>query len=50
MDDFFPFIFEIEKKKKENELQPLYIELIPPPQEKKEEKEDDSPGVIIIEL
>ncbi len=50
MNDFFPFIFEIERKKSENELQPLYIELIPPPQEKEEEKKDDSPSVIIIEL
>lgn len=49
MEPFFPFIFEIEKKKKD-ELQPLYIELIPPPQEQEEKKDDESPGIIIIEL
>ena len=49
MDDFFPFIYQIEKKK-ENEPQPLYIELIPPPQQSEDEIEDDEPRVIIIEL
>ncbi len=51
MDQFFPFIHKIEKKKKEDELQPLYIELEPPPLEhKKEEQEEETPRVIIIEL
>jgi hypothetical protein len=49
MNDFFPFIHKNEKKKKEDELQPLYIELYPPPPEKKE-KEDDDQKVIIIQL
>ena len=49
MDDFFPFIYEIEKKK-ENEFQPLYIELIPPPPQQIDEQNDDSFQVIIIEL
>lgn len=49
MDGFFPFIHKIEKKKKEDELQPLYIELEPPTQQQREDKED-SPNVIVIEL
>jgi hypothetical protein len=50
MDSFFPFIHKIERKKKENELEPLYIELIPPPPELKEQKEEDPPQIIIIDL
>jgi hypothetical protein len=49
MNPFFPFIHKIEKKKKQDELQPLYIELEPPPPPQEEEKIDD-PKVIIIEL
>jgi hypothetical protein len=50
MNDFFPFIHKIEKKKKE-ELQPLYIELDPPPQEQKHKSDDEeTPRVIVIEL
>jgi hypothetical protein len=49
MDDFFPFIHKIEKKKTE-ELQPLYIELIPPPPQQLPEKNEENPGFIIIEL
>lgn len=48
MEPFFPFIHHIEKKKKNEELQPLYIELEPPRQEEKEKTDD--PQVIIIEL
>ena len=50
MDTFFPFIYEIEKKKKEDELQPLYIELEPPPLERKQKDDEEIPRVIIIEL
>lgn len=51
MDNFFPFIHQIEKKKKEDELQPLYIELEPPPLERKQkDDEEETPRVIIIEL
>lgn len=50
MDIFFPFIHEKEKKK-EDELQPLYVELYPPPPEYQEKKNDEeTPRVIIIEL
>jgi len=49
MNPFFPFIHKIEKKKKQDELQPLYIELEPPPPQQEEEKIDD-PKIIIIEL
>lgn len=51
MDAFFPFIHKIEKKKEE-ELQPLYIELEPPPPPQREHKsdEEETPRVIIIEL
>ncbi len=36
-------------KKKENEPQPLYIELYPPPQEEPQ-KPKEEPNIIIIEL
>lgn len=51
MDNFFPFIHKIEKKKEE-ELQPLYIELDPPPppQKHKSDEDEETPRVIIIEL
>lgn len=51
MDDFFPFIYQ--PRKKEQELEPLYIEIGPPPQvERKPEKKEPSEerGVIIIQL
>jgi hypothetical protein len=52
MDVFFPFIHKIEKKKKEFEPEPLYVELYPPPPVQKEKEETDETGstVIIIEL
>lgn len=51
MNDFFPFIHKIEKKKKEDELQPLYIELEPPPpQQHKKDKEETQERVVIIQL
>lgn len=50
MNSFFPFIHKIEKKKKEDELQPLYIELEPPPPQEHKEIEEETPRVIIIEL
>ena len=50
MDAFFPFIHKIEKKKKEDELQPLYIELEPPPFEQRQKDEEETPRVIIIQL
>lgn len=52
MNEFFPFIHKIEKKKKHEELQPLYIELEPPPLERKQKNSEDeeTPRVIIIEL
>lgn len=49
MNDFFPFIHQITRKKTKEELLPLYIELIPIQQEEppiKEEKET----IIIIDL
>ena len=49
MNSFFPFIHKIEKKKKVDELQPLYIELERPPLEKRQE-EEETPRVIVIEL
>lgn len=50
MDAFFPFIHKIEKKKDE-ELQPLYIELEPPPPPQQHQKdEEETSRVIIIEL
>jgi len=50
MDTFFPFIHKIEKKKKEDELQPLYVELEPPPPQYQEKSDEETPRVIIIEL
>jgi hypothetical protein len=51
MELFFPFIHQIEKKKKELEQIPLYVELYPPPQkEKEEEKDENNSTVIIIQL
>jgi hypothetical protein len=50
MNDFFPFIHKIEKKKKSEELQPLYIELEAPPVERKKTDDEETPRVIIIEL
>lgn len=51
MNSFFPFIHKIEKKKKQDELQPLYIELEPPPPPpRKEEERDDEHQIIIIQL
>jgi len=50
MDIFFPFIYKKEKKKEE-ELQPLYIELEPPPPNYKQDNDEEEPSrVIIIEL
>jgi len=50
MSEFFPFIHKIEKKK-EQEPQPLYVELIPPPPpQKKRDDEEEQPRVVIIEL
>jgi hypothetical protein len=50
MDNFFPFIHKIEKKKKDD-FQPLYIELEPPQFEREQKNEDEeSPGIIILEL
>ena len=51
MNPFIPFIHTPERKKKENEPLPLYVELYPPmekPQQEEEKKEDSR--VIIIEL
>jgi hypothetical protein len=51
MDTFFPFIHKTEKKKKDDGLQPLYIELEAPPVEReKKNDEEETPRVIIIEL
>lgn len=52
MDAFFPFIHQIDKKKKkQDELQPLYIEIEPTtPFPRKEEKPNDQYQVVIIEL
>ena len=50
MNNFFPFIHKIERKKKEDELQPLYIELEPPPPQQQQKDEEETPRVIIIEL
>lgn len=42
MDAFFPFIHQIDKKKKkQDELQPLYIEIEPPPMIRKENEESE---------
>jgi hypothetical protein len=49
MDSFFPFVHKIEKKKKQDELQPLYVELYPPPPPIKQDEEEE-PRVIIIQL
>lgn len=51
MDAFFPFIHKIEKKK-QDELQPLYIELEPPPPPERKQKEDEEEEqrVVIIQL
>jgi hypothetical protein len=50
MTDFFPFIHQ--PKKKNKDLEPLYVELYPPLPEKREEKieEEENRGVIIIQL
>jgi len=50
MDGFFPFIHKIEKKKKDWEPEPLYIELEPPPPPKQKDDEEETQRVIIIEL
>jgi hypothetical protein len=50
MDFFYPFIHQI--KKKEQESQPLYVEIYPPllpiPQEEEIKEEDAS--IVVIEL
>jgi hypothetical protein len=51
MNSFFPFIHKIEKKKKEEEeLLPLYIELEPPLEREQKSDDEETPRVIIIEL
>lgn len=47
MNDFFPYIHQI-KKKKQDEPEQLRIELEPPPQ--KQEKFEEEPYMIVIEL
>lgn len=49
MDDFFPFIHKIKKKKKELEPLPLYIELPQLPIPQSEPVEEDQ-YIIIIDL
>lgn len=51
MNPYYPFIHEIERKKKvENEPQPLYIEVGPPPTKRPEEEEKEEQRVVIIEI
>ena len=51
MDFFFPLIIEAEKnKKKQKEMEQLYIEIEPPRIEKKDEEAEEAPRVIVIEL
>jgi hypothetical protein len=51
MDDFFPFIHKHEKKK-DLELEPLYIEIMPPLTEREHEdaKKEEESKIIIIQL
>jgi len=48
MNTFYPFIHE--RKKKNVEPLPLYIELIPPQEELPAEEEKEKKRIIIIEL
>jgi hypothetical protein len=51
MNTFYPFIHDPKTKKKENEPQPLYIEVGPPLQEvPKQDEEKEESHIIIIEL
>ena len=51
MDPFYTFIYEIERKKKEElESMPLYIELGPPSEKDEQEQEKEEKRVIIIEI
>jgi hypothetical protein len=50
MNDFFPFIHKIKRKNKQEELQPLYIEMYPPQLQEEEKIKEEEPTVIIIEL
>lgn len=50
MNPFIPFIHTPERKKKENEPLPLYIELIPPMEKPQEKEQEEEQRVIIIEL
>lgn len=48
MDGFFPFVYE--KKKRDEELQPLYVELYPPPPPPSNQEKEEEPRIIIIQL
>jgi hypothetical protein len=48
MNTFYPFIHE--RKKKNIEPMPLYIELIPPQEKLPDEEEKEEKRIIIIEL
>ncbi len=51
MNPFIPFIHTPERKKKENEPLPLYIEAIPPMERpQQEEEKEEQQRVVIIEL
>jgi len=50
MDTFYPFIKKEDRKKKDIEPQPLYVELYPPPPPQKKEEAEEEQRVIIIEI
>jgi hypothetical protein len=50
MDTFYPFIHQPERKKKENEPIPLYIELVPQPEHPSQKEDEQEEKIIIIEL
>jgi len=49
MDNFFPYIY-IKKQEKQQELEPLYLEIEEPQYQKEEMPEKENPGIIIIQL
>lgn len=49
MEIFYPFIHKIEHKK-DNEPQPLYVELYPPMEKLPTKEEKEETGIVIIEL
>jgi hypothetical protein len=50
MNNNYTFIHELERKKKELEPQPMYIEVGPPPQKENQQNTEEESKVLIIEI